>query len=277
MYEQTKRQLLEVLERTSKNTNQKHLMPYILEQKSLANSEGNTELAKSLNDCKDMMEILLTMNLIPPQSTNDETFDHFLWEYVLDQLSLKTKYDKLKKHVKRIKEALNSIQAHQTYLESRYKLYLLYLENVRKGTSHRQGEHTKKKSHKEKKNEKSKKKKERKKFRYKELKDNGVIAKLNVDVPESTLKLVNFYFYPIEKNGVACFRVSVGVRSSANIPIPLEENKVTLNLENLLRMQEKHQQYLTVCGGEVVLNVNILVHLLNKTFIVPRQRKITTS
>ena len=158
--------------------------------------------------------------------------------------------DGINKKRRLVKDAMKAIRAHHDYLEQRLDLYREYLDNVRQG-GHNDSANPDADS------KKRKSKPSKFKISQSELEHMGVIVSVDPDVKKAVLKKTSFTFTSV---GVHSFRVTVHYKK-ARAPM----SPIMLDLEQLLDMQANGQMHLKV--PSMVLNVNLLIHLLNARFL----------
>jgi len=251
LFLQAKKLLLSVLRRlpdsAQNQSNQSNILGLLEEQKQTAKDKGDTELLEMLTNVVSMLKTLYSMNLLKKESSADETFNNFLWGFVQESLNRRTRIQTTVKRLKMVEVATQSIQEHHKYLQSRLEMYKMYLENVRKGQAASEKQHSKKSASVH-------------KFSHKQLEDLGVISQTSAAVRGAVLKKCYYAFSMVSPG-----RFKVELHLKKGIDVKLLKKPIILVLEDLLQMQEKGNSYMDV--DYVTLNVNLLIHLLNKRFL----------
>lgn len=142
----------------------------------------------------------------------------------------------------KLSTALEALNEHHELLQDRLDMYGQVLQMTRQKLAS-----SKKKS----KNNKKKKKK----FTHKQLVEMGVIVHSNV--PGAAQGSVSFNFFPND-DAEGSFTITATVRS-------VEADTCNIFLDDLLEQQERNLPTLDI--DQVTLNVNMLIHLLNKNFL----------
>jgi hypothetical protein len=153
--------------------------------------------------------------------------------------------EKQRKELERLKESLKSLEEHQKYLKDRIVQFEEYIEDCRR--RHFQGSSSKGGS-----NAANAAVSRKKKYTFKQLKDKGVIVDLNV--MKSQQGKISFV---ISMSSPGQFQVEAKL-------LGMTVKTIQLILDDLLDRQSKGIQ--TMQFDNVVLDVNMTLHLLNKLF-----------
>jgi hypothetical protein len=102
-----------------------------------------------------------------------------------------------------------------------------------------------------------------KKFTHAEMVSSGVLVKLNMALDASKQKYLQYLRYDFTQVGPG--RFEVGLRLKKVVELKVLDKPMLFVLDDLLTMQE--QGKLTIDVDDVTLNVNLLIHLLNKHFV----------
>jgi Ras GTPase-activating-like protein IQGAP2/3 len=257
MYIKSKQALLDVLKKLPTSTEQNSILDFLEEQRDNTN---DTHVAEQVGSVLQLLKSLMGMNLMTKGKTQDETFNMFLWAFAQEAATRRKRITQIAKKLVLIKSALKTIDIHHSYLQGRLELYKIYLDNARKGQA--QGESAQSA---EKKKAASAKtlKVTSKKFTHTELTDQGVLTKILIDAPSALLKKC-YYIFTMDSPGK--FKVEVHIKQG--VDLTLLKKPIELVLEDLLTKQERNEQLIEV--DAVQLNVNLLIHLLNKNFMQHR-------
>merc|ERR1712000_760598 len=202
----------------------------------------NPGLIENVNRIRDNCKILVAENLVSPSDDYATLRNDAAAELVNHQnLLVKTSEDQA-----RLNDVLKNIQKHHNFLQEQFDAYKEYLGNVRQ----QKGDDKKKKK------EKGKSKTKAKgpfKYSHSQLEKDGVI--IESEAPEDRRSSISFSFSSISPGE---FEVAVmfGRRPIA---------KMQLALDDLLERQ--HNNLLEYETDFLRLNVNLLLHLLNKDFV----------
>ncbi|SPQ93554.1 Ras-GAP domain-containing protein [Plasmodiophora brassicae] len=207
------------------------------------------ELITSLEEALTMLQ---RMQLLPSSGDFGDPFDAFAAN-VLE--SLQHRNGQLETGRKRhtlVAKVSSTIRNHHEYLQSRLELYRVYLDNVRLGHA------TAKCSAPSPKKEKP----ARFKISQSELEASGVIVAVDPDVRKAILKKTSFTFTATQNPNQFLVTAHYNKTRAPMSPI-------LFDLEELLDMQSNNQA--TVNVPNMVLNVNLLIHLLNSRFLATRK------
>ncbi|EGC36786.1 Ras GTPase-activating protein [Dictyostelium purpureum] len=192
----------------------------------------------------------------------DDNFIQLRKDIVAELLNYETYINKTTQDIDKLKQVLATIHQHNVFLQQQLDYYEKYLSNVREncGTSNNTSsssdtKKSKKDKEKDKKEEKNKKvaKKGPFKFSYSQMEKDGLISQS--EVPEDRRSNI-FFSFSSESPGI--YDVVLIYRTTA-------VSEIKLHLDELLEMQSNSQtEYET---DFFKLNVNLLLYLLNKTFI----------
>jgi len=190
-------------------------------------------------------QMLGTLDSIQPSSgvSKVKISDRFLRSTVELALERQEAFEDLQKKKNMVKIAFKIVEEHSTYLEGQLNYYRTYLENVRKGKAHEVGN--------------SKEYDQVYTVSHSKLEDMKVIEWVEPGFAK-TLKKCMYKFTHIGPNA---FRVQAYLKKAK-----FHEVSQELKLDDLLQMKDNLQTSLEM-GGYVRLNVNLLVHLLNREFI----------
>jgi len=179
--------------------------------------------------------------------SKQDNYESFLRDIALEVANRKVIREQQRREVARLKNTLEGLTKHQTYLDDQIKQYQTYLEDC------------KKKQYAVALSKKKKKKGDPAmmigpfKFTYKELAKKGVI--IDSDVPQLSRKKTVFLLSS-ETPGI--FDV---VAKVAGISV----EKMQLDLDDLL--DKHHNNVNTLELDQVTLDVNMTIHLINKFFL----------
>lgn len=149
-----------------------------------------------------------------------------------------------------ISNALRTIEEHHLYLQGQLEFYEEYLECCRKGIPHSENEKSAKKV-------KKKNKLDSFKMAHSSLEESGVISWVDAEMRKTLKKCV----YKFSWFGEGQFKVEPQFKKI----VKFKANPINMRLEDLLKLQEAGETELDM--EYLKLNVNLLVHLLNKRFV----------
>jgi len=256
--EQLKSTLIEVLAKAEFQKDSSHdLVTFLEQQEQLFAEKGNSELSTRMSQVMQMIKFC--KNEMQLKETDNATYNNYLAQVTEEVAHRNELKDRLERRLEIVRAALGTITDYYVYLEDRYKLYQTYLLNVRKGKSQPvdsadklQADPVKKKS----------KKKKKLKLSHPEMVERKIISWVREDLDPKTLKKL---YYTFSESAPGEFKVDVHLRKGVDIRIPTDGIGI-LKLEEVLAMQEAGKRELRI-GDMVELNVNLLVNLLNTTFI----------
>jgi len=264
LFLQAKKLLLSVLRRVpDSSSTQVNILGFLEDQKLIAKEKGDLELSESLTNSISLLKTLNSMNLLKKEETTDETFNFFLWSFVQESLNRRVRLQLTQKRLKLVESANTSVAAHHEYLQERLGTYKKYLESVRQQTNHTAQAGTSQLV-KPKVDNKKKEKETIHKFTHKQLEDMGIVHQTSAAVRGAVLKKC-YYTFALDSPGR--FRVELHLKKG--VDLQLLKKPIILVLEDLLQMQEKGHSYMDV--DYVTLNVNLLIHLLNKKFLAKKK------
>eukprot|EP01116_Phalansterium_solitarium_P009241 TRINITY_DN2330_c0_g1_i1.p1 TRINITY_DN2330_c0_g1~~TRINITY_DN2330_c0_g1_i1.p1 ORF type:complete len:873 (+),score=364.65 TRINITY_DN2330_c0_g1_i1:137-2755(+) len=226
-------------------------LPTILSNgKKFAAQQGNTQLTTQINKIIENLAQLVKEGYI---STAD-SYASFLRDVSLEVANRAQIREQQRKEIKRLQVTLKSLADHQQYLRAQTDSYNDYLRDCRA------------KAFAPKKKKKAVKAGDGAitmigpfKFSYNALQKKGVI--IESDVPEVSRKMCKFYI-SCEQMGVFDIQAKI---AGANADDPIE-----IVLDDLLEKNYNGVQRLqlaTTKGLEVVLDVPLTIHLINKLFL----------
>eukprot|EP00457_Paulinella_chromatophora_P001965 gb/GEZN01001968.1/.p1 GENE.gb/GEZN01001968.1/~~gb/GEZN01001968.1/.p1 ORF type:complete len:792 (+),score=101.82 gb/GEZN01001968.1/:156-2531(+) len=254
--EQCKRELTQLLLELQPPTEPpKSLMSFLQEQSEALKSPEDEKLRKRVTDVIQLLRYVYLSDLIPKSGTEDESYHNFMMEFVQEALTRTSLVVKTEKRLVVVQQALQSIESHHKSLLGRLELYKMYLDNVRRGQANESQSIAK---------EKGKKMMTMKPYRvpHTELEQQGIIESCSAPVSKKILKQC-FYTFSMVAPGV--FKVDFKMGRGSSMSINLLEKPIQLVLEELLALQEAGTRKMVI--DTVTLNINLLIHLLNKQFI----------
>lgn len=182
--------------------------------------------------------VLVQANVI----SESDNYARLRRDTVQELINYEAQIEKTAQDVEKLKPVLKSIHSHNEFLRQQYEAYKEYLNNVRQKCSTTD----------EKKNKKTKSGPV--KYSHKQLEQDGVI--IESEVPEEKRGNIFFSFSCVSP-GV--FEVVVQYKNRNILP------EIRLQLDDLLERQ--HNNNLELETNFLKLNVNLLIFLLNKTFM----------
>jgi len=210
--------------------------------KKFAKEKNNTSLSGQIEKILDNIKTLEAENLI----TKVDNYAGFLRDIALEVANRAEIREQQRKEIKRLTQTLRNLRKHQKYLTDQIKQYNDYLQDCRL-------KHYQPKSKKKKKTKGDNTKIGPFKFSYSALAKKGVI--IDSEVPSISRKKTNFY---ISSEAVGVFDI---VAKIGGVPV----EKMTLELDDLL---EKNYNNITRLElDQVILDVNMTIHLINKFFL----------
>jgi len=212
--------------------------------------KGNRKLVENINRIKENCKILETEGLISAQ----DDYSALRKDAAIEMLNHENLLKQAIADQERLSEVLQNIQKHHSFLQEQFDAYKQYLGNVRQQSVCTGRGKTKSDKEKKKKDKKSKKdKKGPFKYSHSQLEKDGII--IESEAPEDRRGSIYFSF---SSTSPGEFEVSVmfGRRPIA---------KMQLALDDLLERQ--HTNELEYQTDFLKLNVNLLLHLLNKDFV----------
>ena len=201
------------------------------------------------------------------QVNDSQSFNNFLVVYTNEIRMMKKRADRFHLKVIAVAKARDTIIDHANYLQTKLLYYQQYLENVK---LNHMGDHNPKSSKKDKKN-KNKHKDQQKyetkpqKFSHKDLVKQNVIVDVDEQVLKQTKANFNNLVYYFRQIGPDEFEVEVKYRVGFGAKISPFPEPFQLSLSKLLEMREAHQSRYQL--EMVTLQVNLLINLLNKSFM----------
>ncbi|KAJ5073892.1 gtpase-activating protein [Anaeramoeba ignava] len=209
------------------------------QMKKNKNSKANHKIKRILFN----MKTLVKEGII----SKDNNFRQFR-EDVEHHLRQRDKYhEKVLGDFKTLKTVRENVMVHREYLKKQISVYQEYLDNVRSLAYNNK----KKKS-----DSKTKIKKKAVRLSHTELTKKGVISES--EVPQERQRFVFFEFSTTDLPGI--FQISLFYK---NKPQPLYSTHIYM--ESLLESQHNSQPLYEI--EHVILNVNLLIHFLNKSLV----------
>merc|ERR1719242_2058423 len=201
------------------------------------------------------------------QVNDSQSFNNFLVVYTNEIRMMKKRADRFHLKVIAVAKARDTIIDHANYLQTKLLYYQQYLENVK---LNHMGDHNPKSNKKDKKNKHKKDKKEKyetkpQKFSHKDLVRQNVIVDVDEQVLKQTKANFNNLVYYFRQIGPDEFEVEVKYRVGFGAKISPFPEPFQLSLSKLLEMREAHQSRYQL--EMVTLQVNLLINLLNKSFM----------
>lgn len=181
--------------------------------------------------------------------SKSDNYASFLRDIALEVANRNEIRDQQRKEIKRLTKTLTNLRKHQKYLNEQIQQYNEYLQDCR--LKHYQSKIKKKK--KKKKNQDTPTKIGPFKFSYNALVKAGVI--IDSEIPSASRKKIYFY---ISSEAVGVFDI-VAKLSGVHV------EKMTLELDDLLERNYNNITRLEL--EQVVLDVNMMIHLINKFFL----------
>lgn len=211
---------------------------------AFAKEKSNTQLSTQIDRILDNIKSLENEGLL----SKTDNYATFLRDIALEVANRNEIRDQQRKEIKRLTKTLTNLRKHQKYLNEQIQQYHEYLQDCR--LKHYQSKSKKKKK-------KSKDNTPTKigpfKFSYSALVKAGVI--IDSEVPSASRKKTFFY---ISSEAVGVFDI---VAKIAGVPV----EKMTLELDDLLERNYNNITRLEL--EQVVLDVNMMIHLINKFFL----------
>jgi len=242
LYAETKEAIITVLRQIPiDDATEEHTLTSMLAfAQKYADSQQDKQLQATLKKIGESMKSLETEGLI----TKSDEYAGFLRDIALEVANRAEVRLQQKKEIKRLTQTLKNLRKHQKYLDEQIEQYNNYLQDARR--KHYQ---PKKKGKKGAQSQKL----GPYKFTYAALAKKGVI--IDSDVPVAARKKAMFY---ISSENVGEFEIEAKIGG-------LNVDKITLELDDLL---EKNYNNITRLElDQVVLDVNMMIHLINKLFL----------
>jgi hypothetical protein len=210
--------------------------------KQYAREKKNVALAEQISNVESM---LITMSSFQSRDTSKvKTSEKFLSSMVELARDRQEALEDIQKKKKLVKGAFKTIEDHSTYLEGQLDYYRTYLDNVRKGQAQDFGT--------------SKEYDQVYKVSHSKLEEMKVIEWADPGVAK-TLKKCSYKFTHVGPN---TFRVEVYLKKA----VKFNDFSQEVKLDDLLQMKDNLQTTVEM-GDYLRLNVNLLIHLLNREFI----------
>ncbi|EAL62943.1 RasGTPase-activating protein [Dictyostelium discoideum AX4] len=236
---------------------------------SLAEVAKHAALNKNQDIVDNIKKILVNVKKLSLEGYlkgEDDNFTQLRKDIVAELLNYETYISKTAKDIEKLKEVLSAIHQHNLFLQQQLDYYEKYLSNVRENCGTNASGSSDKKSKKDKDKNKDKDsstdkatgkkamvKKGPFKFSYNQMEKDGLICQS--EVPEDRRSNI-FFSFSSESPGI--YDVVLIYRTTA-------VSEIRLQLDELLEMQSNGQtEYETTFFK---LNVNLLLYVLNKTFI----------
>jgi len=201
------------------------------------------------------------------QVNDSSAFNNFLIVYVNEIREMKRRADRFHLKVIAVAKARDTIFEHANYLQTKLQYYQTYLDNVKYNhMGDGADDHKSKKKKKKIKGSDSKPKYGKAvKFTHKELQKQSVIVDVDEQVLKQTKANFNNLVYYFSQIGPDEFEVEVKYRVGFGAKISPFPEPFHLSLSKLLEMRENHQGRYQL--EMVTLQVNLLINLLNKSFV----------
>ena len=205
------------------------------------------------------------------QVNDSQAFNNFLVVYVNEIREMKRRADRFHLKVIAVAKARDTIIDHANYLQTKLQYYQKYLENVKYNHmgdgGNNNNNHSKKKNKKNKGGDNNNNHNYGKpvKFSHKDLVKQNVIVDVDEQVLKQTKANFNNLVYYFSQIGPDEFEVEVKYRVGFGAKISPFPEPFHLSLSKLLEMREAHQSRYQL--EMVTLQVNLLINLLNKSFV----------
>jgi len=229
---------------------------------SLAEVAKHAAMHKNQDTVDNIKKIILNCKKLSQEGylAEDDNYSQLRKDIVAELLNYESYINKTNIDLDKLRQVLAAIHQHNLFLQQQLDYYEKYLKNVRDNCGTDSGSSSSgKKSKKEKEKNKDKDKVDKNnkkgpfKFSYSSMEKDGIITQS--EVPEDRRSNI-FFSFSSESPGI--YDVVLIYRTS-----PVSEIK--LHLDELLEMQSNGQtEYET---DFFKLNVNLLLYLLNKTFM----------
>eukprot|EP01133_Synstelium_polycarpum_P007296 gene7296-8484_t len=254
MYNETKYLLFTVLRSlaSNKELNQIDMGATLAEVAKHAAANKNQEIVDSIK------KILINFKKLSHEGylTEEDNYSQLRKDIVAEMLNYESYISKTSAELEKLKQVLEAIREHNQFLQQQLESYEKYLVNVRENCNS-SGPNDKKSSKKEKKEKKDKsvvtKKKGPFKFSYSQLEKDGII--LESEVPEDRRSNI---FFSFSSSSPGIFDVVLIYRTTT-------VHEIKLHLDTLLEMQVNNE--LQYEADFFKLHINLLLHLINKTFM----------
>lgn len=216
-------------------------------QRGLAHADktGNSPLHVTITKTLENLKKLEEKGLI----TAADNYASFLREVALEVANRQAIREQQKKEVRRLTATVKNLQTIQQYMNEQIRQYNDYLEACKE----QQGYKTNKKKKKSKK-QNSEEKVKPTKYSYKQLKGKGII----VSVDESLENVIKKLDFVISSKKAGSFNVVARLG-------PAEAKNVRVEMDELLECQANGIS--TIDREGIVLDVNMMLHLLNKMLV----------
>jgi len=200
------------------------------------------------------------------QVNDSQSFNNFLVVYTNEIRMMKKRADRFHLKVIAVAKARDTIIDHANYLQTKLLYYQQYLENVKLNHVPDKATTSKKKNKKNKnRNKEEKYETKPQKFSHKDLVKQNVIVDVDEQVLKQTKANFNNLVYYFRQIGPDEFEVEVKYRVGFGAKISPFPDPFKLSLSKLLEMREAHQSRYQL--EMVTLQVNLLINLLNQTFM----------
>lgn len=244
LYAETKELLIPILRRVpiQESLTTPSLMDVLDWGINFAKAQNNEELNAQINQILENIHTLEREDLV----SKDDNYESFVADVSQEVKNRNAIRAHQKKEIERLKMTLEKLRNHSLYLEDQKAQYKKYLEDCKKSlySSAKPG----------------KKQKGGSgaligpfKFKYNDLAKRGII--LDSEVPEGSRKRTSFSIVSKEPG---TFEITAKI---AGIKI----DTMTLELDDLLEKHYNNQTRLAL--DQITLDVNLMIHLLNKHFI----------
>jgi len=227
------------------NEQEQTLLGILKVGQSYAKEKNNSQLSGQIDKILENIKSLENEGLI----SKSDNYASFLRDIALEVANRNEIRDQQRKEIKRLTKTLTNLRKHQKYLNEQIQQYNEYLQDCR--LKHYQSKIKKKK--KKKKNQDTPTKIGPFKFSYNALVKAGVI--IDSEIPSASRKKIYFY---ISSEAVGVFDI---VAKLSGVPV----EKMTLELDDLLERNYNNITRLEL--EQVVLDVNMMIHLINKFFL----------
>eukprot|EP00485_Elphidium_margaritaceum_P005505 CAMPEP_0202708610 /NCGR_PEP_ID=MMETSP1385-20130828/20774_1 /ASSEMBLY_ACC=CAM_ASM_000861 /TAXON_ID=933848 /ORGANISM="Elphidium margaritaceum" /LENGTH=902 /DNA_ID=CAMNT_0049367625 /DNA_START=42 /DNA_END=2750 /DNA_ORIENTATION=+ len=193
-------------------------------------------------------------------------FNNFLVSYVNEIREMKRRADRFHYKVLAVAKARETILDHANYLQTKLTYYQQYLDNVKNNhMGDSRGANDSGKGGKSSKNGKHSEYGKPVKFGHKDLVKQSVIMDVDEEVLKQTKINFNNLVYYFSQIGPDEFEVEVKYRVGFGAKISPFPEPFRLSLSELLEMRDAHNPRFQL--EMVTLNVNLLINLLNRSFV----------
>jgi hypothetical protein len=271
LYMQARSMMMALCKVMNPESSRVHVMDYLQDQHMQATLSNNTKLAESIRHMSVILRLIATLGFLTKKESTDDMYDMFLWDCAMECIQKRNKNVNIGKRMAVIENALSSIEKHHKNLLDKLEAYQMYLDSVSGGNFNKQQEQKEKEKQKKgnifsktfasSKPKEQKDKPRQKLVTHKVLEDLGIVVKTSDEIGKDILARLEYDFTEL-----AFGSYSVGIKAKFGIEVSVLKEPLKLKLVELLQKQSQGETYIVL--EYVTLNMNLLIHFLNKNFPV---------